>query len=115
MELNFKKSQSLTEPALVDNTSSKYTTYIRRNINLVEKEENNSEGGEPTTVSVYEYEEAKLTKQEYLIYLAEQASESNNTEAQMAIAELAESLETNYTELQLAIAEMAETVTTMMN
>jgi len=52
MELNFKKSQSLTEPALVDNTSSKYTTYIRRNIELVEKTENNSEGGEPTTVSV---------------------------------------------------------------
>lgn len=109
MQLNFKKSTSSVEPALVDNTSSAYTTYIRRNVHLVEKDDPMSEDG-TGKYSEYEYEEAKLTKQEYLVYLSEQAAETNSTNNQIAIAELAESMESKYTELQLAIAEMAEAV-----
>lgn len=114
MQLNFKKSQSTVEPALIDNTSSAYTTYIRRNINRVEREDPMSENG-TGKIYEYEYEEAQLTKQEYLIYLSEQEAANGNTENQLAIAELAESMENNYTELQLAIAEMAETTLAALN
>ena len=65
MILNYKKSESSTEPSLVDFTSSKKYVYIRQNI--VEK--TREETGEQHTY--YEYEEAKLTKEEYQEYLKE--------------------------------------------
>ena len=61
MNLYFKKSQSTVKPELVDTTSSKKVVYIRQNI--VEKVV------EDTTY--YEYDEAKLTKDEYKEYLKE--------------------------------------------
>ena len=74
MKLNYIKSQSSVKPDLVDTTSSKTTVYIRQNI--VEKEnvvENtNSEDNDTTSTTVfYEYDEAKLTKEEYQEYLKE--------------------------------------------
>lgn len=63
MQLNFKKSQSSVKPELVDTTSSKTTVYIRQNI--VEKEATDSSS------IIYEYDEAKLTKEEYKQYLAD--------------------------------------------
>ena len=74
MKLNFIKSQSSVKPDLVDTTSSKTTVYVRRNIVEKEKtvENTNSEDNDATTTTVfYEYEEAKLTKQEYQEYLKE--------------------------------------------
>lgn len=73
MKLNFIKSQSSVKPDLVDTTSSKTTVYVRQNI--VEKEktaENTSEDNDSTSTTVfYEYDEAKLTKEEYQEYLKE--------------------------------------------
>ena len=67
MKLNYIKSQSSVKPALVDSTSSKVVVYLRQNI--VENIKTDEMSGEETVF--YEYEEAKLTKQEYQEYLKE--------------------------------------------
>ena len=67
MKLNYVKSQSSVKPELVDTTSSKVVVYLRQNI--VEKEKTDEMSGEK--IVFYEYEEAKLTKQEYQEYLKE--------------------------------------------
>ena len=67
MKLNYIKSQSSVKPDLVDTTSYKTTVYLRQNI--VENIKTDEMSGEETVF--YEYEEAKLTKQEYQEYLKE--------------------------------------------
>ena len=74
MKLNFIKSQSSVKPDLFDTTSSKTTVYVRQNIVEKEKtvENTNSEDNDATSTTVfYEYDEAKLTKEEYQEYLNE--------------------------------------------
>lgn len=63
MRLNYKKAYSDVEPDLVDTTSSKSTVYIRQNV--VEHTTKTDSGN---TITSYEYEEAKLTKEEYEEY-----------------------------------------------
>lgn len=65
MKLNFIKSQSSVKPELVDTTSSKNVVYIRRDIVEVQKDD----------TTFYEYDEAKLTKDEYKEYLEEMKSQ----------------------------------------
>ena len=67
MKLNYVKSQSSVKPDLIDTTSSKTTVYIRQNI--VENIKTDEMSGKETVF--YEYEEAKLTKEEYKEYLKE--------------------------------------------
>ena len=67
MKLNYIKSQSSVKPELVDTTSSKAVVYLRQNI--VENIKTDEMSGEETVF--YEYEEAKLTKEEYQEYLKE--------------------------------------------
>ena len=67
MKLNYIKSQSSVKPDLIDTTSSKTTVYIRQNI--VENIKIDEMSGEETVL--YEYEEAKLTKEEYQEYMKE--------------------------------------------
>lgn len=61
MKLNFYKSQSSVKPEIIDTTSSKKVVYIRQNVVEMQKDD---------TV-FYEYDEAKLTKDEYKEYLEE--------------------------------------------
>lgn len=61
MNLYFKKSQSSVKPELIDTTSSKKVVYIRQNIIAVQKDD----------TTLFEYDEAKLTKDEYKEYRAE--------------------------------------------
>lgn len=61
MKLRFNKSQSSVRPELIDTTSSKKVVYIRQNIVEIQKND----------TTFYEYDEAKLTKDEYKIYLDE--------------------------------------------
>ena len=61
MKLKFTKSQSSVKPELVDTTSSKKVVYIHQNIVEVQKDD----------TTFYDYDEAKLTKDEYKEYLAE--------------------------------------------
>ena len=67
MKMNYTKSESTIKPELVDTTYSKTTVYLRKNI--IEKERVDEETGESTPY--YEYDEAKLTKEEYQEYLKE--------------------------------------------
>ena len=112
MKLNFIKSQSSVKPDLVDTTSSKTTVYIRQNI--VEKEKTveniNSEDNDATPTTVfYEYEEAKLTKQEYQEYL----KELNGSDTLQAIENLKaenQNLNEQVSMLTECLLEMSETV-----
>ena len=67
MKLKYVKSQSSVKPDLVDTTSSKVVVYLRQNI--VENIKTDETSGEETVF--YEYDEAKLTKEEYQEYLKE--------------------------------------------
>ena len=67
MKMNYVKSESTIKPELIDTTSSKTTVYIRKNI--IEKERMDKETGDST--AYYEYDEVKLTKEEYKEYLKE--------------------------------------------
>lgn len=66
MKLDFRKSQSSIYPDLVDTTSSKTTVYIRQNVHEIT---NTDEFGNESVI--YEYDEAKLTKDQYEEYLKE--------------------------------------------
>lgn len=63
--MKWNKSESNIIPDEVDTTSSKTTVYLRRNI--VEKQREDEISGEIYTY--FEYDEAKLTKEEYAEYL----------------------------------------------
>ena len=63
MKLNYIKSQSAVCPEFVDTTSSKKFVYLRQNIVNVTKTD---DFGQERTY--YEYDEAKLTKDEYEQY-----------------------------------------------
>lgn len=66
MRIEYIKSESTIKPELVDATSSKKVVYLRKNIEEITRE--NEDG---STATVYEYDEAKLTKEEYEKYLDE--------------------------------------------
>lgn len=61
--MEWHKSESTIKPDEVDTTSSKTTVYLRRNI--IEKQRDN----ESESQIYYEYDEAKLTKEEYQEYM----------------------------------------------
>ena len=61
MKLEFYKSSSSVKPEMIDTTSSKKVVYIRQNIVEVQKDD----------TIFYEYDEAKLTKEDYQKYLKE--------------------------------------------
>ena len=67
MKLNYIKSQSSVKPDLVDTTSSKVVVYLRQNI--VENIKTDETSGKETVF--YDYEEVKLTNEEYAEYLKE--------------------------------------------
>lgn len=64
MILNYVKSQSSIKPELIDTTSSKTTVYLRKNIIETKQDDDYN-------TTLYEYDEAKLTKEEYTQYLKE--------------------------------------------
>ena len=66
MILNYRKSQSSVYPELIDTTSSKKYVYLRKNVVEVQSEDLNGE-----IYTTYEYDEVKLTKEEYEQYLKE--------------------------------------------
>ena len=112
MKITYTKSQSSIKPDLVDITSSKTTVYIRQNIVEKEKavENTNSEDNDATSTTVfYEYDEAKLTKEEYQEYL----KELNGSDTLQTIENLKaenESLNEQVTMLTNCLLEMSETV-----
>lgn len=69
MKLNYRKSQSSVYPELIDTTSSKKCVYLRKNVVEKQSEDMNGE-----IYTYYEYDEAKLIKEEYEQYLVEMNS-----------------------------------------
>ena len=67
MKLEFIKSQSTIRPLEIDDKISKKYVYLRQNI--IEK--NSIDEFSDTERIYYEYDEAKLTKEEYEQYLKE--------------------------------------------
>ena len=112
MKLNYVKSQSSVKPELVDTTSSKTTVYVRQNIVEKEKaiENTNSEDNDATSTTVfYEYDEAKLTKEEYQEYL----KELNGSDTLQTIEDLKaenQNLNEQVSMLTECLLEMSETV-----
>ncbi len=107
MDITYVHSESTAAPAsAVDTTSSPTSVHLYRNIQKVQRQD--LETG--VTYDMYEFEVATLSKQEYALYQAEQAAAADNTDAQLAIAELAEMVVQNQQDLELAIAELAEAV-----
>ena len=81
MTLKFHKAHSSESPVLKDETSSKTSVYIRKNV--VQNEITDEETGE--TRIEYEYDEAILSKDEYARY-------QDNLETLELIAELTAAL-----------------------
>ena len=111
MKLNFIKSQSSVKPDLVHTTSSKTTVYVRQNIVEKEKavENTNSEDNDATSTVFYEYDEAKLTKEEYQEYL----KELNGSDTLQTIEDLKtenQNLNEQVSMLTECLLEMSETV-----
>ena len=111
MKLTYIKSSSSVKPDLVDTTSSKTTVYIRQNIVEKEKtvENTNSEDNTTSTTVFYEYDEAKLTKEEYQEYL----KELNGSDTLQTIEDLKaenQNLNEQVSMLTECLLEMSETV-----
>lgn len=64
MTLNWKQSESMERPAEVDETSSNFVVYLRKDITEVEVPETDTEPAHKK----YVYQEAILTKAEYERY-----------------------------------------------
>lgn len=62
--MNWYKSESTVRPNKIDTTSSKKVVYLRKDI--VEKQREDEENGD--MITYFEYDEAKLTKEEYEKY-----------------------------------------------
>ena len=75
MILNFYNSESSVKPAELDETSSKKVVYIRKNIAQTTRtvKDQEAEDGNVTESSytVYTYEEAKVSKEDYELYKTE--------------------------------------------
>ena len=115
MKLNYVKSQSSVKPDLIDTTSSKTSVYIRQNIIVKEKtventdSENSDESDNTSTTLFYEYDEAKLTKEEYQEYL----KELNSSDTLQTIEDFKaenQSLNEQIFMLTECLLEMSETV-----
>ena len=105
MKLNYIKSQSSVKPDLVDTTSSKVVVYLRQNI--VENKKTDEMSGEE--IIFYEYDEAKLTKEEYQEYL----KEINGSDTLQTIENLKaenQNLNEQVSMLTECLLEMSETV-----
>lgn len=63
LKVTFKHVRGCLQPAELDKVSSPGHVYVRENIEMVEDEEG---------TTFYEYDEAYLTADEYVEYLAEQ-------------------------------------------
>lgn len=65
MSFIYNTSRSATKPDLIDTTSSKKYIYIRKDIKEIEEKIGDAE----ESAICYEYQEAKLTPEEYEQYL----------------------------------------------
>ena len=82
--MNWKKAESANRPAELDTTSSKKYNYVRKNI--TEEQRETEEG----TMTFYVYDELKVLKSDWALFLAVADSESRIADCEDALVELAE-------------------------
>lgn len=76
--MDYRKSSGNEYPKLVDITSSPTTVYLRKNVKTFEFVDENSE-----TKTEYQYEEAVITKDEYIDILRNQTEELESAFAEL--------------------------------
>lgn len=84
IKFTYHEGSQAEEPLAVDTESSKGTVYLRRNIEQIERKDEQT--GE--TVTLWGYEEAQLTHEEYALYLGEDNSAKIEYVAMMSDIEL---------------------------
>ena len=83
--MNWKKTESAVRPSELDVASSKTVNYVRKNITEVEREQ---PGG--TTMTMYEYDELAVPKEDWLLFNELSESATRITDVEDAVIELAE-------------------------
>lgn len=79
-----RKSESMIKPEVVDSSSSSEYVYIRKNIVEVEKEDEQN-----NKYTVYQYEEQKVSKDDWEIYQSVLTNASDIADVSDALIELA--------------------------
>lgn len=111
MNIEWYQSESTIKPAKICLDWSPRNVYLHRDIRQEEREDIDGQ-----TVTMWIYEEAKLSRADYAIYAAEQNAEdiSENQAATAensdAIIEVSEDADTRITELEDAIIELANSI-----
>lgn len=77
------KAESMTLPAIIDDTSSRVYVYVRKNINV---EQRTDESGE--TIIVYVYDEIKIPKEVYEIFDLESGNERRISDIEDTLADM---------------------------
>lgn len=78
------KSESTARPELIDTTSSKVYVYVRKNIEEVERQDEQT--GE--TYIVYVYDETKIPKDVYVIFENQMLADSRIADIEEVITEI---------------------------
>ena len=77
------KSESTARPEIVDSTSSKVYVYVRKNIEEVEREDEQG-----NTYIVYVYDETKIPKEVYSIFEGQMIADSRIADIEEVITEI---------------------------
>lgn len=80
--MEFYKSESLEKPVTLDFSSSPTTVYIRKNIEQVEKKDTNT----GNTQIVWEYDEARVSKTDYIAELKSRQDETDEAVQELILA-----------------------------
>ena len=78
------KSESTTRPEIVDSTSSKVYVYVRKNIEEVEREDEQT----GNKYIVYVYDETKIPKEVYSIFENQMVADSRLADIEEVITEI---------------------------
>ena len=77
------KSESTSRPELINTTSSKVYVYVRKNIEEVEREDEQG-----NTYIVYVYDETKIPKEVYSIFEGQMIADSRIADIEEVITEI---------------------------
>lgn len=97
------KSEAAHEPLLIDCNSSPTTVFLRRNVKKVTREMDGM------TYEAWEYEECKMSHNEYENYLTAMLMQST-AQIEDAVCELSEITEDSIAALEQAICDLSEEI-----
>lgn len=88
MTLNYYEAESTISPDTIDETSSKKYTYIHKNI-----EEYTKTTDDDSSITMYKYQEAKVSKEDYELYKSEILKDIKISELEEQIATMSANLD----------------------